>query len=129
MAERKQTPDILGEILGGSGTGDQPPGPAAQPSAPPVVPQPIRAPRPVSGPKAANKARWEYLVVSFHAQNGWRARFINGRELKEWMQGPQLHAVLDQLGADGWELVSVTKTEPLYGTMDRVQAYFKRVKL
>ena len=129
MAERKQTPDILGEILSGSGTGDQVPGPAVQSSVTAVPPQPIRTPRPVSAPKVTNKAHWEYLVVSFHKQNGWRARFVNGRELKEWTQGPQLHAVLDQLGADGWELVSVTKTEPLYGTMDRVQAYFKRVKL
>jgi len=122
MAERKQTPNILGEILSGSGSSAESPVPAAPPS------QPARTARPAAALKPAGKARWEYLVVSFHAQNGLHARFINGRELKEWTRGPQLHTVLDQLGADGWELVSVTKAEPLYGTMDRVQAYFKRLQ-
>jgi hypothetical protein len=34
--------------------------------------------------------------------------------------------VLDQLGEDGWELINVVKSEALYGTMDRIQAFFKR---
>jgi hypothetical protein len=66
--------------------------------------------------------------VSFHEQNGWHARFINGHELENWQRGPQLHDVLDQLGDDGWELINVVKSEPLYGTMDRLQAFFKRGK-
>ena len=131
MAERKQTPNILGEILSGSGSSAELPAPAvpaAQPTKPPSPPQPARPARPAAAPKAADKTRWEYLVVSFHAQNGWHARFINGHELKDWTRGPQLHDVLDQLGAEGWELVTLTKAEPLYGTMDRMQAYFKRLQ-
>ncbi len=77
---------------------------------------------------AAKQTQWEYLVVSFHEQNGWHARFVNGHELENWQRGPQLHDVLDQLGEDGWELINVVKSEPLYGTMDRIQAFFKRVK-
>jgi hypothetical protein len=51
---------------------------------------------------------------------------VNGHELENWPQGPQLHHVLDQLGEEGWELINVVKAEPLYGTMDRIQAFFKR---
>jgi len=121
MTERKETPDILGAILSGAT-------PPEQPSAP----QPVVAPPPVARlertPRASahKSTHWEYLIVSFHEQNGWHARFVNGHELENWQRGPQLHDVLDQLGEDGWELINVVKSEALYGTMDRIQAFFKR---
>ena len=121
MTERKETPDILGAILGGAAT----PGQSSTPqpvAAPPAIARVERAPR-VSAHK---QTAWEYLIVSFHEQNGWHARFVNGHELENWQRGPQLHDVLDQLGEDGWELIDVVKSEPLYGTMDRIQAFFKR---
>ena len=130
MTERKGTPDILGAILSGATPPDQ--SPAPQPAAatshaavPPVAAPMARAER---APRASSnkQTQWEYLVVSFHEQNGWHARFINGHELENWQRGPQLHDVLDQLGGDGWELINVVKSEPLYGTMDRLQAFFKR---
>jgi hypothetical protein len=126
MTERKGTPDILSAILGGATPPDQPPAPPLV-SAPPVVPV---APPAVRAPRlsASKQSQWEYLIVSFHEQNGWHARFINGHELDNWQRGPQLHDVLDQLGEDGWELINVVKSEPLYGTMDRLQAFFKRVQ-
>ena len=128
MTERKGTPDILGAILSGATPADQSsaPQPIAVPQAAPVVPPPIvrteRAPRSATH----RQTQWEYLIVSFHEQNGWHARFINGHELENWQRGPQLHDVLDQLGEDGWELINVVKSEALYGTMDRIQAFFKR---
>jgi hypothetical protein len=128
MTERKGTPDILGSILSGATPPDQStaPQPAVVPhttAVPPVAPPRVeRAPRASS----SKQTQWEYLVVSFHEQNGWHARFINGHELDNWQRGPQLHDVLDQLGEDGWELINVVKSEPLYGTMDRIQAFFKR---
>jgi len=131
MTERKETPDILGAILSGATPPGQPAAPppvtvppAAQvaPAAPPPIARAERAPR----ASAARQTNWEYLIVSFHEQNGWHARFVNGREMENWQRGPQLHDVLDQLGGDGWELINVVKSEPLYGTMDRLQAYFKR---
>jgi len=130
MTERKETPDILGAILSGATPPDRPPAqpPAAVPPVVPAAPPPVaraeRAPR----ASTARQTGWEYLIVSFHEQNGWHARFVNGRELENWQRGPQLHDVLDQLGADGWELINVVKSEALYGTMDRIQAFFKRVK-
>ena len=151
MTERKQTPDILGAILSGATPPDHSAAPPLAVTPPPVVapqpavtPPPVVAPQPVTTPaapvapppvaraerapraSAARQTRWEYLIVSFHEQNGWHARFVNGRELENWQRGPQLHDVLDQLGGDGWELINVVKSEPLYGTMDRLQAYFKR---
>jgi hypothetical protein len=126
MTERKGTPDILGQILSGAAPADQPSAPSTttSPVMPVTPPQATRAPRTA----ASKQAKWEYLIVSFHEQNGWHARFVNGHELENWLQGPQLHHVLDQLGEDGWELINVVKAEPLYGTMDRIQAFFKRVK-
>jgi hypothetical protein len=126
MTERKGTPDILGQILSGAASADQSPAPTpVQPPAALVTPPLVaRAPRAAT----SKQTRWEYLIVSFHDQNGWRARFVNGHELENWPQGPQLHHVLDQLGEDGWELINVVKAEPLYGTMDRIQAFFKRQK-
>ena len=128
MTERKGTPDILGAILSGATPPDQSSAPqpvAAVRPVQPVAPPPVRAEH---APRAASskQAQWEYLVVSFHEQTGWHARFINGHELENWQRGPQLHDVLDQLGDDGWELVNVVKSEALYGTMDRIQAFFKR---
>jgi hypothetical protein len=122
MTERKGTPDILGAILSGATPPDQ--SAAPQPVVVPPVARAERAPRTSSN----KQTQWEYLVVSFHEQNGWHARFINGHELENWQRGPQLHDVLDQLGEDGWELINVVKSEPLYGTMDRLQAFFKRSK-
>ena len=130
MTERKETPDILGAILSGATPPGQPsaPLPVTTPQVAAVPPTPTaraeRAPR----ASAARQTSWEYLIVSFHEQNGWHARFVNGRELENWQHGPQLHDVLDQLGADGWELINVVKSDALYGTMDRIQAFFKRVK-
>jgi hypothetical protein len=132
MTERKGTPDILGAILSGATPPDQSTAPqpfaASRATVPPVAPPPVarveRAPRASSN----KQTQWEYLVVSFHEQNGWHARFINGHELDNWQRGPQLHDVLDQLGGDGWELINVVKSEPLYGTMDRLQAFFKRAQ-
>jgi hypothetical protein len=125
MTERKGTPDILGAILSGATPPDQssaPPPLAVPQTVPPPVARPERAPR----ASTHKQTQWEYLVVSFHEQNGWHARFVNGHELENWQRGPQLHDVLDQLGEDSWELINIVKSEPLYGTMDRLQAFFKR---
>jgi hypothetical protein len=132
MTERKGTPDILGAILSGAASPDQPTPttPAASPTPPPALPAsaaPVRLER-APRSNASRQTKWEYLVVSFHEQNGWHARFVNGHELENWQRGPQLHDVLDQLGEDGWELINVVKSEALYGTMDRIQAFFKRAQ-
>lgn len=58
--------------------------------------------------------RWEYLVVAIDLAGGDRplVRSINDVEVENWKQGGQLHERLNQLGMEGWELV----TTELFGT-------------
>ena len=110
--KRKQTPDVLGEILGGSL-------------------QAIEAETTLRSGKlqtAGQAGVWEYTVVSFQEYKGWRPRYINGRELKDWANGPLIHEYLEAMGEDGWELAAASAGERLYGRDDTHQLYFKRPK-
>jgi hypothetical protein len=145
MADRRQTPDVLGEILG-----DLAAAPVAQP---PTTPRPLTEPvvsrtntarrsqasrgpavqadgRP--GAKApaqepAQPIKWEYLIVSFQEHNGWRPRFANGEELEDWTKLPVIHDYANLLGDAGWELAGAANGK-LYGLMDSKQLCFKREK-
>jgi hypothetical protein len=118
MAPRKETPDLLSEILGGE------PAPAL-----PAVPQPKPAPRPkrpsaeAAGRSPARRPAWEYMEVVFRDYGGYRPRIINGRELPGWKRMPVIHEYLNLLGEQGWELAGV-------GSRDNreMPAYFKRLK-
>jgi hypothetical protein len=126
MADRKQTPDVLGEILGGEA---QPPSPEPAATAKPEQP---RKPRRQQSRRRARepsaKDKWEYLVVSLQEYKGWRPRYVNGQELADWMDAPLVHDYVNQLGKEGWELVSASSGQSLYGLTDRHQLYFKRTK-
>jgi hypothetical protein len=67
--------------------------------------------------KIKNNMRWEYKSVKL-ATTG---RFAGGKldELK-------LDALMNQLGAEGWELVSAFDTNQAYGATRDVVAVFKR---
>jgi hypothetical protein len=122
MADRKQTPDVLGEILGSVPA----PSPVASPAAPPPVasrPAPAQPLRPVAPP---HKKKWEYQVASFQDHRGWRLRYIDGQEIRNWMEAPLLHEYLEQMGEEGWELAAASAGEGLYAHGDRHQLYFKR---
>ena len=51
-------------------------------------------------------SQWEYLFLSAEWADYWRPRWTNQRELDRWEQGPPLAQFLQQLGVQGWELVS-----------------------
>jgi hypothetical protein len=125
MAERKQTPDVLADILGAASPVETPTGaaapPATRPPNPPAVPA-MKMQRAEPGP------RWKYRVVSFQDYHGWRPRYENGVEIAGWMRGPLLHDFLDQAGEEGWELAAASAGESLYGSSDKRQLYFKRPK-
>jgi hypothetical protein len=123
MTERKETPDILGQILGGSAAPDQPVTPIGTVAAPPRS-----APRRKSVAKKDDGPKWEYLTLSFQEQQGWRGRYADGEELDHWEKGPLMHELLDALGEAGWELIALTTKDHFYGRADAVQAFFKRVK-
>lgn len=132
---RKETPDVLGEVL--AGLGEAPAAPASQPTPAPRAPRrPRRAraaekeataanPEPPAQPAARG---WDFLVVSFSEYRGWRPRFINGQEVRNWMHAPLIHDYLAQLGEDGWEMVGAGGGKALYGASDYYQAFFKRPK-
>ncbi len=139
MTERKQTPDLLGELLGGAS--EPTPGLTALPArdlavarpagVKPVEPQAAaRQPALKTPPQAAKSAAapmlWEYLVVSFQEYKGWRPRFRNGEKIAAWEEQPLLHDYLNQLGAQGWEMAGASAGRALYGSRDEIQVYFKR---
>jgi hypothetical protein len=121
MAERKQTPDVLGDLLGGG-----PPAPEPQKAAP--APKPKAATRQTKAPakrttrrSRAKPVRWQYMEVVFRDYGGYRPRYLNGEEQEGWKKAPVIHEYLNQLGAEGWELVGVGSRE------DReMPTYFKR---
>ncbi|MGD8491218.1 MAG: hypothetical protein PVG54_14325 [Anaerolineae bacterium] len=125
MADRKQTPDILGEILGGDAPAP-PPAPAPEPKTPaePKAARRKKSPGRSTGRRAKTKReRWEYREIVFRNYGGYRPRYVNGEEQPGWKEAPVIHEYLNQLGDEGWELVGVG------GQDDReMPAYFRRRK-
>jgi hypothetical protein len=105
---------------------------AVQPA--PSKPRSVRAGKKTAAKPAApaeaapTVVRWDYLVVSFADYRGWRPRYINGKEIRNWMQAPVIHDYINQLGEDGWELVGAGGGKALYGSSDHYQLFFKRQK-
>jgi len=141
MAERKETPDVLADILGGDvpapdlGTPlpigritDMPPRRPAPRTAGTKPPARDAVAQPVPAPAQAAPVTWEYETVSFQDAHGWRPRFVNGRELRDWMFGPLIHDYVNKRSVDGWELAAAAAGQSLYGTGDRYQMYFRRVR-
>ncbi len=125
MPDRKQTPDVLSQVLGDVAAVVAPaipPGPPAAPAARTATTHAVSA----AENRARRPAAWEYRVVSFQNYRGWRPRFINGAEITGWIAGPLLHDYLNAMGEDGWEVAGAASGAPLYGTTDQHQVYFKR---
>lgn len=115
MATRKETPDVLGEILGGEPAATQPT-PRAEPKRKP-------SPRRTRRKAAPKRPQWEYMEVLFRDYGGYRPRCVNGEEQRGWKDSPVILKVLNQLGEEGWELVGVGGRHN-----DEMPAYFKRQK-
>ena len=65
-------------------------------------------------------------MTTFQDHNGWRLRYLDGREVKGWADGLLIEEALQQLGEEGWELAAASAGERLYGSADKHQLYFKR---
>lgn len=116
MAPRKQTPDVLSEVLGGEPT------PAPRPARTPRATAPAkRALTEASGRSPTRKAAWEYMEVVFRDYGGYRPRSVNGQEQPTWKRLPVIHEYLNQLGEQGWELAGMGSRES-----HEVAAYFKK---
>jgi hypothetical protein len=134
MSERKQTPDILAEILG-----DEAAHPAAgdleiirpQPAKPPAAPKRL-APsrRPASAKTAASAASsakgWQLQLASFQEHNGWRLRYVDGKEVAGWLRGPLLFEYITLQAAKGWQVAAACSGQPMFGLVDKYQVFLQR---
>jgi len=123
MAERKQTPDILSEILGGEASSTSSTAAEIPETAPKPAPRSKSPSRKPSRPTPPKAQAWEYMEIVFRDYGGYRPRFINGEEQSGWKQAPVIHEYLNQLGDQGWELVAVSSRDDM-----QMPAYFKRLK-
>ncbi len=51
--------------------------------------------------------RYEYRELVTDMQGWTRVRYVDGHEQPDWQTGPRMVDYLNQLGAEGWDLVSV----------------------
>jgi hypothetical protein len=127
MADRKQTPDILTEVMSGTL-----PALAHKPvevNNPPVL-KPTRSSKRVSkSPGGTRGTLWEYQLVSFQDYRGYRPRFVNGAEINNWMDAPLTHEYLNQMAEQGWELAAASCGQRMYGLSDTRQLYFRRPRV
>ena len=139
MTDRKQTPDVLGDILGGDVVEDIKEMVAQELAAVGEPEGPGEARRQQSRTRRgqqqqrrrasrAKKNKWEYLLVSFQEHKGWRPRYLNGQEVSDWMDAPVIHDYVGQLGEEGWEMVGASSGQRMYGLTDVRQLFFKRQK-
>ncbi len=139
MADRKKTPDLLASVLNdpvllgedevkavvkveeakAKPQKKSQPKPKTTPESAPKA-KPAAAPTPVSAPPVSPPT-WEYMEVTFREYDDWRPRLINGKELRGWKSQPVIHDYLAQMGAQGWELVSMGDRH-----RNQKEAYFKR---
>jgi hypothetical protein len=121
MAERKQTPNILNEIMSGTPAEAQV---VAQPTKPPRTKPASASAVKTSPKKEPQRKKWQHRLVSFQDYRGWRPRFIDGVELSDWFRRPLIHEYLAQMAEEGWELVAATSGEKMYALSDKIQLYF-----
>ena len=139
MSTRKPTPDnILDDVLGAAEIDEtlveipvfQPAQPAPKvrsprrpaqlaPDAAAIAEIAITPPVPV----IIKPVEWEYREVVFRDYRGWRVRLVDGREPRNWKEGPTLLEYLEAAGKEGWELVSIS--DPHH---NQKEAYLKRVR-
>ena len=137
MSDRKQTPDILAEILGGPVDLPETSLPAA-PVSRPVVKR-AKLPRAVTQKPAAERKqpvskagdfqeyqRWEHRIVSFQEYRGWRVRFVDGVEVPDWIHGMTICEYIASVSQEGWEVAGACTGQAMFGLLDKYQIYLKR---
>ena len=129
MSNRKETPDVLGEILSGPAKST----PSATPVPISVDPKAEPAPAPKATPSktlskperrstsSKQSVQWTYMEVIFREFRGWRPRFVDGVELDDWKDQPEIADYLNLVGQEGWEMVGIVNSR-----RNMRDAYFKR---
>ncbi len=76
--------------------------------------------------------KWEYtFVLCEETQEVWRPRYVNLQELEDWENGSTMIEFSNQLGEQGWELVSsnAVLTTTIHGVqLTSLRMIFKRPK-
>jgi len=130
MSERKQTPDILAEILSGGAASAaedlESARPAPAPPAKPKTARPAQPKRAATQPATKTASAWEHRLASFQEYKGWRLRYIDGKEVKDWFAAPLLHEYLDLLAGEGWQVAAACSGQAMFGHADKYQVFFKR---
>ena len=62
------------------------------------------------------------MEITFREFRGWRPRYVNGKELDEWKEEPEIVDYLNSLGQEGWEMIGIVN-----GRRNTRDAYFRRV--
>ena len=70
---------------------------------------------------------WEYLFLSAYPAGGThKVTRLNGDTLANWQEGPSVYEYIEQMGGEGWEMVSATYL-PFMGNIELAHHYtFKR---
>jgi hypothetical protein len=69
------------------------------------------------------KQNWDWLVILCEEK---LPRYVNGKEIPNWQQGPNLWEVVNYLGWQGWELVFGLGHSPLWFGYGKLM--FRRLK-
>jgi len=122
MTNRKQTPDVLGAVLGDPAPTTDTPAPAK--TTPPKKKASTRksTQRRIEA-KVVQPRPWEYIIVRFQNYRGWKPRFVNDEEIAGWKQQFNLPEYINQLGQEGWEMSGASNA-----TRHQLQVFFKRPK-
>jgi hypothetical protein len=78
--------------------------------------------------------KWEYIfLIAGRANETWKIIMLNGREVRDWKNGPSMYDYINQKGEEGWELVSTTYspvfTQNAYVDSEDYRLVMKRLKV
>lgn len=138
MSERKPTPDILGGLLAGGSAPDS--SKEAELRSAPDIQMKADKERPSSNSRsksgeqkrtskrsaAASGGILEQRVASFQEHRGWRLRYENGLEVRDWATGRTMLDYIAEMNAAGWEITAATSGRAMFGALDQYQIFFKR---
>lgn len=71
--------------------------------------------------------KWEYKFLMVDWANGsWRVYKDNGAETEDWKNSPSYIQVCNQLGEEGWEMVTLSYT-PVFNQGGEITRDFFRI--
>jgi hypothetical protein len=75
--------------------------------------------------------KWDYLFIvvdDAHGNFGGVPRYVNGQELPDWKQGPNIFAVMNHLLWQGWEPVPFSLGYPIKRELVQLPMIYRRPK-